>query len=804
MVIQHNINSLNTYNCLKTTNKKFLKSTEKLSSGYRINRAADDAAGLTISEKMRWQIRGLNRAARNITDGISFCNVAEGALSEVNSMLGRMKELSVQAANDTNTDSDRAALDAEVQQLTDELDNIFKTTSFNTKKVWCATYIPAVTGEATDFSFYNTTDSIGTYVGGIQYMNHRYSWEDLGIDYDRATQTFTDTVSKRIDSRILKDDSATLIDDKGQGAFFDIKTVKGEALNTAQKTYSWKADNTGIIIDGVRTDGTNADEGNTSWAAMGITPGADVSAGTYTFKYYGLEISFDVPDGGADWTTFIDGINNQFVHIDWHSVNVGATSNQSADITSFDSTKVTVTAANKNKISTSGYSVVADKNDGLSVLYDDGVLSSTSWSNIPDTSGNNSKVNSWGAGAGGSAYVTVNDKSVYKYDDSTKGGFISYEYKLDEDGSPESIVKDMSQTTISATTYSPTKVEVKSDNANKITAVGVSSTVGFNTQRDAFKRDFANNNENIAKGEIKRSNDSVLANSGYEITFGSDETTFKCNSDILDNFKNDIGAKKAEIEQRYAAMIDPLTGKVYDPPLTPPDSDSLGLGTYTYTFVNNAADNKLGENNSLQIMYDLTKLTYGDVKSISWSNDNPNNIYNYLKDLLDKNKDITLKGNGETYQNLSCNEVSVTEQSTKNSAGVFGFKQEVLIQAGALNEQTIGISYDFLRTGNIGLGGISLLTYSDSESAISQIDKAIEKVSEQRAVFGAYTNRLERAYNVNMNNSENTQAAESRIRDTDFSEELIDYSKQNILSQVGQSMLAQANQQDKQVLSLIG
>lgn len=789
MVIQHNISSLNTYNCLKTTNKRFLKSTEKLSSGYRINRAADDAAGLTISEKMRWQIRGLNRAAHNITDGISYCNVAEGALSEVNSMLDRMKELSVQAANDTNTDSDRAALDKEVQQLMSEIDKTFKDTMFNTKKVWCATYIPAVTGEATDFSFYNTTDSMGTYVGGIQYMNHRYSWEDLGIGYDRATETFTNTGSKRIDSHILKDDLATSIDNKGQGAFFDLKTVKGEALNTAQKTYSWKADNTGIIIDGVRTDGTNADEGNTSWAAMGITPGADVAAGTYTFKYYGLEISFDVPEGGADWTTFIDGINNQFVHIDWHSVNIGTTSNQSADITSFDSTKVTVTATNKNKISTSGYSVVADKN-GLSVEYDDGVLSSTSWSNIPDISGNNSRVNSWGAGAGGSAYVTVNDESVYNYDDSTKGGFISYKFKLDENGSSEYIINDIGNTTISADTYSPTAIIVDNNsNINdKVTVTGTSD-IGFDTQRDDFNRAFAQNYEIISSSGIVSEKEIAPGIIKHIISFGSDETTFTCDYNINADLADLLINARDGLLSRYNSNV-------------PPDNELLKLGMVSYTFTSRS--NTAGEFNKIRFEYDLSRLTYGDVKNLSKDKYQINNFWDYADSIIYANKSVTLKGNGETYQNLRCNEVNVTEQSTKNSAGVFGFKQEVLIQAGALNEQTIGISYDFLRTGNIGLGGISLLTYSDSESAISQVDKAIEKVSEQRAVFGAYTNRLERAYNVNMNNSENTQAAESRIRDTDFSEEIIDYSKQNILSQVGQSMLAQANQQDKQVLSLIG
>lgn len=117
MIIQHNLEAMNSMNCFGRVNKAFSKSTEKLSSGYKINRASDDAAGLTISEKMRWQIRGLNQSGRNINDGISYCNVAEGALGEIHSMLERMKELSVQAANDTNTDMDRDALDQETQQL---------------------------------------------------------------------------------------------------------------------------------------------------------------------------------------------------------------------------------------------------------------------------------------------------------------------------------------------------------------------------------------------------------------------------------------------------------------------------------------------------------------------------------------------------------------------------------------------------------------------------------------------------------------------------------------------------------------
>lgn len=131
MVFAHNLTAMNAqrqFNIVGTAKKK---STEKLSSGYKINRAADDAAGLTISEKMRKQVRGLDRASDNCQDGVSLCQVADGALAETHEILQRINELSIQSANGTNSSSDRAAIQAEVKQLTDEIDRIATTTSFN-------------------------------------------------------------------------------------------------------------------------------------------------------------------------------------------------------------------------------------------------------------------------------------------------------------------------------------------------------------------------------------------------------------------------------------------------------------------------------------------------------------------------------------------------------------------------------------------------------------------------------------------------------------------------------------------------
>ena len=140
MVVQHNLSAMNTSRQMNSVSSAMSKSTEKLSSGYKINRAGDDAAGLSISEKMRSQIRGLNKAASNAQDGISLVQVAEGALNETHSILQRMNELATQAANDTNTSVDRTAIKDEIDQLTSEIDRIQSTTQFNSMNLLDGTF----------------------------------------------------------------------------------------------------------------------------------------------------------------------------------------------------------------------------------------------------------------------------------------------------------------------------------------------------------------------------------------------------------------------------------------------------------------------------------------------------------------------------------------------------------------------------------------------------------------------------------------------------------------------------------------
>ena len=160
MIINHNMNALNAHRNMGVNNTNAGKSMEKLSSGLRINRAGDDAAGLAISEKMRGQIRGLTQASRNASDGISLVQTAEGALNETTNILQRMREISVQSANSTNTETDRAALQEELNQLTTEINRIGNTTEFNTQKL--------LNGGAGSSSSDNVTDATSATVTGGQ------------------------------------------------------------------------------------------------------------------------------------------------------------------------------------------------------------------------------------------------------------------------------------------------------------------------------------------------------------------------------------------------------------------------------------------------------------------------------------------------------------------------------------------------------------------------------------------------------------------------------------------------------------
>ena len=210
MVVQHNMQAANANRMLNVTTSAQSKSTEKLSSGYRINRAADDAAGLTISEKMRKQIRGLDRASTNAEDGVSAVQTAEGALTEVHSMLQRMNELATQSANGTNSTTDRKAIQDEIDQLSTEIDRVSETTKFNetyllkgntdgaTSKVKLNAHDAGLVGKLTDNGNGTATFKADTLAVGdkVKIAGKEYT---IGNSADSADYAKKDTIKATVD-----------------------------------------------------------------------------------------------------------------------------------------------------------------------------------------------------------------------------------------------------------------------------------------------------------------------------------------------------------------------------------------------------------------------------------------------------------------------------------------------------------------------------------------------------------------------------------------------------------------------------
>ena len=266
MVVQHNMQAANANRMLGITSGAQAKSTEKLSSGYKINRAADDAAGLSISEKMRKQIRGLDKASSNAQDGVSSVQTAEGALTEVHSMLQRMNELAVQSANGTNSSDDRQAIQDEVDQLTTEIDRVAETTKFNeiyllkgdnsnTKNVYMKGHDAGLKGTLTDGakSATFTMDALQAgdkyTIAGKEYTIGSATTEVTALIDKANTDATADTANKTVDVN---------------GKTYTI------TYNAAGNTIA-DADGTAITLDNLKkavTGGSKVTYGNTSLTAM--------------------------------------------------------------------------------------------------------------------------------------------------------------------------------------------------------------------------------------------------------------------------------------------------------------------------------------------------------------------------------------------------------------------------------------------------------------------------------------------------------------------------------------------------------
>jgi flagellin-like hook-associated protein FlgL len=485
-VVAHNVAAMFTENQLKINTGKTSKSVEKLSSGYRINRAADDAAGLSISEKMRRMIRGLDRGRQNTEEGIAWVQIADGAMNESMEMLQRMNELAVQAANGTNSDSDREAINNEIENLKTELNRVSETTKYNDQNIFLDYFCTMeVEGDLNDMQIFNASydDSTGevTY-GGFVYNGQRVSW---------------DTVSQ---------DMVEIVDGKqvfhgGDYTFYDYFTKsrlnfhceEGAEVPTLTREISISAEKDGIRIDGVLHSWNELKDENGISCSEGTAHG-----GEWSIEYAGAKISFMV---GADTRSLsemakvINSTRTGSVTYRWTQNVTGKENEQAVDADCAQNLRMT--NALSQLLNTPGdyaftvrageYTDAATGNTSRGVWLSDGAGNAIdgsfkSWADL--------KIYSWDSG------FSINDEIVYEYNDNdgVNDTNVSFKFSLSDITSEDSVIDGLDGMQIRGskivTDYS-TKESYNGNASGNVMAYNISTSipVSFDDEK-ALGRDF--------------------------------------------------------------------------------------------------------------------------------------------------------------------------------------------------------------------------------------------------------------------------------------------------------------------------
>lgn len=674
-IITHNLSAMTANRQLKMTTLRVQKTSEKLSSGYFINRAADDAAGLSISEKMRAQIRGLDRAADNLQDGISYVQVADGALAEVHNILQRINELAVQAANDTNTAEDREALDQEVQSLKQEMEHIFVSTSFNNLQIWDENSIAnAPTQVGTEpvqalkmttpaSQSFNLTNENYNKIAKGSYKIHadtqgvHLSWNDYDGNAHNTNKITWDTLEAQNYSFQIAD----YFDTADPNSLFD---ANGDPLFNFKISFTVEdcatIDNMIVALDGTTMSSSQYTSGYVRFedaSGNAITPGHISSSTTVNFEKDVIYASHVNTTNGYDY----DYASDTFAEA---AIPSGGTGNM----------------------------ILVNRPDTGSL--DAARTSTDTWRfsfNMPGI---------------GNVTATSTNVCYYSNDKSSSTQDIWWHYYRDSKG-----------------------------NLQKSTIYHSSNAYGNGTLGSVMDCLTGPNDSNSSKDTP-----GLLTYVGTERPGGTIQLEFTLKSN--DNY----------------------TGKTSD-----------AVGTFTLSIT---VDGTESEQDVLdRINAALNENTILDI----YTTDNPTNwSFTYPSYANTSYADKPVYENHFTFNSVNRN-----------------------IQSGPNTDNHITITYLALRVEALNLHNTNILTEEAAGRAIQEVQDAINIVSRERSKFGAYQNRMEHAMASCKNTSENTGAAESRIRDADIASEVLQNAKDNILLQVAQSMLAQSNAATNGVLNLL-
>jgi flagellin len=804
MRIYHNIPALYAYNALNETNAALQKSIRTLSTGLRINSAADDAAGLAISEKMRAQVNGLNMAVRNAQDGISMLQTAEGALSEDHSILQRMRELAVQASNDTLTQQDRQYIQLEIDQLKEELSRIATATQFNKKRLL----------DGSSAALWSSNDlSTKAYVRG----------------------------------------SLRQVDQFGQKAAFEgnyritVNAAPGQA--EAQKTDIFKIKHKNVIMDksvnkqagaqDVRVDNLPAGDYKVTAEKNDLTNASTTVAGVYNAKGYtantlytaGIELKAD------DATAVNASVLVEVTHVDTTSntMTVRITSSvldAKGNVGNYVQNDVVLTA---NGID---HSVLrADCDVGFNFKY-----------KIPDTSsiagitntlelfsvGDKYVYNVTAANTSADTLVTVtglqNQNWDYKWE-PTSGSSPAHavtefplQYALN---SPDVEKKELhfrnfylnsnNGTVYEGNIVLTTNDKFNANNPPSTAATLVSFQAGYIGQvakSDVALRDldkfwntqgvFMLNDPQtitVSQGDGKNTNVTLYSTDtlgsfrdklNAAIANGLGQAKYAVNAaSYFVTFIEEGGAKTNTLESVAGTMIIRSMVAGDGGKLSFSGDEDL-INALSLNVVQQAKENSFNVS-----VYDAHTSTIiaSDVRMSG----------NLMVGVIHPNVDVEFDAmaNIAVVWNENTRTFTLMKEPQAYETVLHLVDNSTVFQVGANEGEDVAVDIGNMSADALGVTRVIVTDRESAARAITILDTAINKVSTQRAKIGAYQNALEHTVTNLTTTSTNLTDAESRIRDADMSQEMLDFTRLQILSQSGTAMLAQANQLPQSVLSLI-
>ncbi|MEN3184050.1 MAG: flagellin, partial [Atribacterota bacterium] len=760
--INQNITALNAHRNLVATDNALSKSLERLSSGLRINRAADDAAGLAISEKMRTQVNGLSQAIRNAQDGISLIQTAEGALNEVHSILQRMRQLAVQAANDTLTLNDRVEIQREIDQLKAEINRIANTTEFNTKKLLDGTAsVLASTDKATTqviakgpiSTFGNFELTIEASPGKSQVLKTDI-FKSRGLE---LTNLEIDTTNSGIQN-ITRNTTAGYTIPVGSYNVA-VNASAGSAVTPSYTLTSYSQAGVDLVVGGASTAVASTVEAS-GYLLLEVTAVSGTQVSFDITEYYvrqdgtiGQQTGFSAIVTADGATNVATSINNNTGSFDFESIVFASANNfRVGDKILFRITGAVGVGDDTLTIkSTAG----AGSGQNITYVFNDNVLDNKTqavWTVYMNASN-------------GQLYVSqLNFQFGIPTTDATAASF------------DVARVGELAPADIDATLA---EVDRFTDaNGNFLVQYPQTITIYQGNGRSTTVTFFATDTLRDVMDKLNRAIAEGLGQAQYV-------------GDYDDKFVQYVTTPTPNSPEAVAGTfvirtaVPGAEGKLYF------SGDQAFINALSLTVVQEAEDSKF--------QVTITNAHTGEqVSKVDISG-------NRLVGALDPNVDIIFDAMSDIVVTFNTTKkewyFSADPQNTKTYVHLAN--SSLIFHIGANAKQDMNASIGRIDTTGLNLDSLLVIDNATANDAIVRLDQAIAQVSDQRAVLGALQNRLEHTIANLGVAKENLAAAESRIRDVDMAEEMMAFTRAQILMQAGVAMLAQANTIPQIVLQLL-